>query len=210
MDEIYYVDGIIQDAKELKTKTDKDFLACKILDINGDIVEASCFDAELLDKLKDFKAYSFKIEKKGNYKNIVGLSDVNPEIENKIIDNANKAPKPQITHTKPQNTNTELYITLNGKTYVTQKGLLNEAHKKGLKSITTELIEFKDQELAVVKATLTGKDGSVFTGYGDATKDNVNSMIVKHILRMAETRAINRSMRLFTNIGVTSIEELEN
>lgn len=210
MDEkIYYVEGLIKETKNLKTKNGNDFKACKIIDSQNNLIEASCFDIDLLDKLEEFKVYNFKIEEKGNYKNILELQDVDQELINKFADNVEKNPTPIKKESKPTH-DTELYITLNGKTYVTQKGLLNEAHKKGLKSITTELIEFKDQEIAVVKSTLTGNNGEVFTGYGDATKDNVNNMILKHLLRMAETRATNRAMRLFTNIGVTSIEELEN
>ncbi len=213
MDEkIYYVEGVIQETKELKTKTGNDFVACKILDIQNNLIEASCFDSELLDKLQDLSIFNFKIEQKGNYKNIIELQEVNDEVTNKFLENISKFAnvKPVKKEVKEMTHDSDLYITLNGKKYVTQKGLLNEAHKKGLKSIVTEMVEFKDKEIAVVKATITMKDGSVFTGYGDATKENVNSMIVKHILRMAETRSICRGLRLATNIGVTSIEELEN
>jgi len=212
-DKVYYVEAVILETKVLKTKNGKDFVACKLVDLQNTQIEASCFDSDLLDKLEDLKVYNFRIEEKGNYKNIVELQDVNDELTNKFLEqisNFQKAEPKPVVKDKSTDDKRELYITLNGKTYVTQAGLLNEAHKKGLKSITTEMLEFRDKELAVVKSTVTMKDNSVYTGYGDATKDNVNSMIVKALLRMAETRATNRALRLATNIGVTSIEELEN
>ena len=209
---MYYVEGVIQETKVLKTKNGNDFVACKIIDIQNNLIEASCFDSELLDQLQDLSTFNFKIEQKGNYKNIIELQEVDDSTTQTFLENISKFSneQPVKKEVKEMTHDSDLYINLNGKMYVTQKGLLNEATKKGLKSIITEMVEFKDKEIAVVKATLTGKNGEVFTGYGDATKDNVNSMIVKHLLRMAETRATNRAMRLYTNIGVTSIEELEN
>jgi hypothetical protein len=99
-------------------------------------------------------------------------------------------------------------VNLSGKDYVTHQGLLNEAHKKGLISITTEMISPLNSELVVFKATATTKDNKVFSAYGDASKESVNRMIQPHIIRMAETRSINRALRLLTNIGMTSIDEL--
>lgn len=207
---IYYIEGVIKETKLLKTKNGNDFVACKIIDIQNNLVEASCFDSDLLDKLQDLATFNFKLEQKGNYKNILELQEVDDSTTQTFLENISKFTNEKPKEYKQPTHDSDLYITLNGKTYVTQKGLLSEAHKKGLKSIVTEMIEFKDKELAVVKATITMKDGSIFTGYGDATKENVNFMIVKHILRMAETRSICRGLRLATNIGVTSIEELEN
>ena len=48
----------------------------------------------------------------------------------------------------------------------------------------------------------------VFSGYGDASAANVGRMIAPHIIRMAETRAVARALRLACNIGMTSREEL--
>ena len=57
---------------------------------------------------------------------------------------------------------------------------------------------------------MPNKDGDCkfFTGYGDADSKNVNQTIALHKIRMAETRAVNRALRLATNIGMTSAEEL--
>ena len=42
----------------------------------------------------------------------------------------------------------------------------------------------------------------------DACKGNVNPKIAPHIIRMAETRAVARALRLACNIGMCSVEEL--
>ena len=57
------------------------------------------------------------------------------------------------------------------------------------------------------------KDGvmlSEFTGTGDASPMSVNSMVRPHIIRMAETRAIARSLRILTDVGMTAFEELDH
>ena len=99
---------------------------------------------------------------------------------------------------------------LMGKQYINHHGLLHIAHKMGLVGIETEHISL-DPTCIIFKATVTMKVGKVtkiFTGYGDADKGNVNDRIAQHYIRMAETRAINRALRLATNIGMTSEEEL--
>jgi len=110
---------------------------------------------------------------------------------------------------------------LQGKDFVTHEGLLNEFHKKGGVEITTELIS-SDGGVYIFKATaIVNKcaDGSSreeplddyvkkFTAHGDASKENVSSFVVKHFIRMAETRAVNRAMRLATNIGMCSVDEV--
>ncbi len=96
-------------------------------------------------------------------------------------------------------------IKLQGKDFVLYEGLLNEFHSKGGDSITTEVLCY---DPFIVKATVTTKEGNVFTGLGDASDDNVNSMIKKHKFRMAETRAKARALRDAYNIGMCSFEEL--
>jgi len=105
----------------------------------------------------------------------------------------------------------EYMIKLQGKDFITHRGLLAIAHDKGLHSIETELITEPTAEIIVFKATAimsTGVHEKKFTGYGDASKSNVNAMVAPHMLRMAETRAINRALRLATNVGMCSTEEL--
>ena len=102
-------------------------------------------------------------------------------------------------------------IELQGKPFVTYEGLLNEAHRKGLTAIDTELIQFPAEDnknTCIFKAIVVGND-KTFTGYGDATPTNVNRNIAKHLIRMAETRAKARALRDFTNIGITSSDEID-
>ena len=97
-------------------------------------------------------------------------------------------------------------VELQGKQFITYDGLLDMAHGMGLVSITTELLRLEDK-LCVVKATAKTGEQS-FDGIGDATPENVNRMIAKHMIRMAETRAKARALRDLTNVGMVAVEEL--
>jgi hypothetical protein len=97
-------------------------------------------------------------------------------------------------------------INIKGKEFITFEGLLDIAHQKGLKSIETEMIEGTSY---IFKSKVTMKDGSFYTAYGDANVNNVGDMIKPHIIRMAETRSIARALRLSTNVGMCSLEELD-
>ena len=104
-------------------------------------------------------------------------------------------------------------ISLQGQDFITYEGLLNEAHAKGLKSIRTRLVQLPDNtngHTAVVTAEVELEGGKVFAGIGDASPQNVNSMIAKHLIRMAETRAKARAFRDAVNIGMTSLVELDD
>ncbi len=97
-------------------------------------------------------------------------------------------------------------IELQGKKFVTYDGLLDEAHQLGLKSIETEMVQY-DKACVIFKAVAKTED-KLFVGHGDATPENVNSMIRKHMIRMAETRAKARALRDLTNVGMVAVEEL--
>lgn len=104
-------------------------------------------------------------------------------------------------------------ISLQGQEFITYEGLLSEAHAKGLKSIRTRLVQLPDTSnghTAVVTAEVELDGGKVFSGIGDASPQNVNSMIAKHLIRMAETRAKARAFRDAVNIGMTSLVELDD
>ena len=99
-------------------------------------------------------------------------------------------------------------INLRGKKYVTHNGLVAAAHANGIKSIITELVSYETETgEAIVFATAEGERGR-FTGIGDASPKNVGKMIANATIRMAETRAVNRSLRLYLGCGITSIDEL--
>jgi hypothetical protein len=97
------------------------------------------------------------------------------------------------------------------KEVVTYQGLLSKAHDEGLKRIATRLVQIPTDDngrTAIAKAAVeTGK--GQFEALGDASPLNVNSFIVPHLIRMAETRAKARALRDAVNIGVISFEELD-
>jgi hypothetical protein len=95
-------------------------------------------------------------------------------------------------------------VQLQGKDFITYDGLLDMAHQMGLVSIETELVDKDPYIFRAVAKT----EGQTFTGYGDADNNNVNSMIAKHKIRMAETRAKARALRDLTNVGMCSVEEM--
>jgi len=97
------------------------------------------------------------------------------------------------------------------KEVVKYAGLLNRAHEEGLKKVLTELIQTpsKTNEMTAICMAEVSTDKGVFRDYGDANPENVSSMIVPHIIRMAVTRAKARALRDAVNIGVVAIEELD-
>ena len=97
---------------------------------------------------------------------------------------------------------------------ITQAQLLDKAHQLGLAGVKTKIVQLPDKDngmVAVHHATVTirTQDGLCeFQGTGDASADNVGSMIRKHIIRMSETRAVVRALRWATNTGKAAREEL--
>ena len=102
-------------------------------------------------------------------------------------------------------------IRLQGKEYVTHVELVEWATAAGLKSVETTIVHWSaNPPEAIVKATATGERGT-YAGIGDAfpaIRGNLGKMIAPHWLRMAETRAINRALRLYTGRATCSIDEL--
>lgn len=108
------------------------------------------------------------------------------------------------------NINENFIINLQGKSYVTYEGLLDSAHKMGLKSLEVEIIQIPNPEnnmTAICVATACTED-AVYTDIGDASPKSVNNMLIPHIIRMASTRAKARALRDLTNVGMTAIEEI--
>src|SRR5918912_509022 len=104
----------------------------------------------------------------------------------------------------------EFTVEREGKTFVLYAGLLDLAHERGLKSITTTLVQIPNElngNVAICHATVETEQGT-FTGLGDASPGNVNRMMSPHLIRMAETRAKARALRDAVNVGVTALEEL--
>src|SRR5687768_5660876 len=104
----------------------------------------------------------------------------------------------------------EFIVERNGKSFVLYAGLLDIAHERGLKAVTTTLVQIPSDlngQMAIVHATVETSQGT-FTGLGDAAPENVSKMMVPHLIRMAETRAKARALRDAVNVGVTALEEL--
>jgi hypothetical protein len=96
------------------------------------------------------------------------------------------------------------------KDVVTYPGLLSKAHDEGLAQVKTTLLQIptdENHQTAIAKAVVETSKGR-FEALGDANPENVNSFIVPHLIRMAETRAKARALRDAVNIGVVSFEEL--
>ena len=102
-------------------------------------------------------------------------------------------------------------IEIEGNQFVKYAGLLDLGHQKGLSQIEVEPLQLPTKDngnSAICKATVISKSGESFTDIGDANPGNCSSKVSKHLLRLASTRAIARSLRTFTNIGYTCLEEL--
>ena len=104
------------------------------------------------------------------------------------------------------------FITsIQGNDFVRYAGLLDLAHQKGLKKLHTEVVQYPNSDNgneAICEAVLESHSGEIFTDIGDANPKNVSKKVILHILRMASTRAKARTLRDFTNVGMTALEEL--
>lgn len=97
-----------------------------------------------------------------------------------------------------------------GKEAVLYAGLLDLAHRQGLRAIRTRLVQAPAEGngwMAIVWAEVTAETGT-YTGIGDANPQNVGRMVALHTVRMAETRAKARALRDCLNIGGVCLEEL--
>ncbi len=104
----------------------------------------------------------------------------------------------------------EFMVERGGRTFVLYAGLLDEAHRQGLKSITTQLLQIPGPDngyTAICQAVVETSKG-VFSGIGDASPENVPPQMRMHLIRMAETRAKARALRDAVNVGVAALEEL--
>jgi hypothetical protein len=102
-------------------------------------------------------------------------------------------------------------VNLHGKDFCVYEGILNAAHSKKLKRLEVQILQFPSEENnyeVICQATAETAQGEIFSDVGDANKNNVNSKIVPHLIRMASTRAKSRVLRDMTNIGIATVEEL--
>jgi predicted nucleic acid-binding Zn finger protein len=100
---------------------------------------------------------------------------------------------------------------IKGKDFVLYAGVLDLATQAGLLKLEVELLQFPTKENgneAICRAVAESKTGEVFADIGDANPANCHSMIAKHLIRMASTRAKGRALRDMCNIGIACLEEL--
>ncbi|MFC1578461.1 SWIM zinc finger family protein [Thermodesulfobacteriota bacterium] len=100
---------------------------------------------------------------------------------------------------------------IKGKDFVLYAGVLDLATQKGLLKLEVELLQYPTKENgneAICRAVAESKTGEVFADIGDANPNNCHSMIAKHLIRMASTRAKGRALRDMCNISIVCLEEL--
>lgn len=104
-------------------------------------------------------------------------------------------------------------VTINGKQFVQYAGLVDLAHKLGIRSVKTDLVQIPtadNKAVCICRAEVEMQDGKVFTGIGDASPANVSPRLVPALIRFAETRAKARALRDATNVGMVALEELDH
>lgn len=102
---------------------------------------------------------------------------------------------------------------IKGKDFAVYAGLLDLAHQMGLVELKAIPVQYPTKEndmRAICISYARTSDGKVFEDVGDADPRNTDTLISKHIIRMASTRAKARVLRDLTNIGMTCLEELAN
>src|SRR6202162_2539435 len=96
--------------------------------------------------------------------------------------------------------------------YVTHAGLLRIAKRRRCSGIDTVIEDHLSDPNAnrwVFKATVfTSSNSRGFIGYGDADPSNTSVVVHGAVMRVAETRAVNRALRKAYGIGLCSVEEL--
>lgn len=104
------------------------------------------------------------------------------------------------------------FITnIKGKDFVLYAGVLDLATQMGLLKLEVELLQFPTKENgneAICRAIAESGNGQIFSDIGDANPKNCHELIVKHLIRMASTRAKGRALRDMCNIGIACLEEL--
>ena len=107
-----------------------------------------------------------------------------------------------------QNSMSKWIVKIHGQETIRYQGLLAMAHEQGLIELKAEFISVTDT-LALAAAYVVFKDGRKFWDAADATPTNVRAQVKAHFARMALTRAKARALRDALNIGMVSLEELE-
>ena len=111
-------------------------------------------------------------------------------------------------------------INRDGKDYVLYAGLVDLLHQvsDGFFEVNTTLVQIpgKDNgETAIATARVVVFDPEnpdvakrIACGIGDANAGSVTRLMAPHLIRMAETRAVARALRILVNAQMTAFEEL--
>lgn len=107
---------------------------------------------------------------------------------------------------------------LQGKEFMTYNGLIALGKDKGIKSMTSKILQYpsdNNNNTIIIEASLVGYEevnGKLeevtYTGIGDANTGNCNKQVGQHFIRMADTRAKGRALRDFLGIDMVMSEEL--
>lgn len=107
---------------------------------------------------------------------------------------------------------------LQGKEFVLYNGLITLGKEKGIKSLTSNILQYPGPEngnTIIIESVLIGYEEIngenvevTYTGIGDANVSNCNSKVGQHFIRMAETRAKGRALRDYLGIDMVMSEEL--
>jgi hypothetical protein len=101
--------------------------------------------------------------------------------------------------------------TIEGREFIKFGGLLHLATEKGISRIETEIIQLptpENQNSAIIRAVVESKEDEMFTDHGDCSPANCHPKVAKHSIRIAETRAIARCLKLLVDSPYTCLEEL--
>ncbi len=113
-------------------------------------------------------------------------------------------------------------VKVSGQEFITYVGLQARLQDQGksIVGVDTEVVQVPhpdngDTAVVTSKVTVIGRDaeGREFGPYefrciGDASPDSVGKAIKPHIIRMAETRAIARALRIITRSEYTALDEV--
>ena len=180
----------------------------KVFRIDSDtfFVESSegkiCYKVSLKDNICTCGDFATNIQRDPNFrcKHLIAANNGNGNYEQM---NFIEKDKPKLDK--------NFITSIQNRDFVKYAGLLDLAHQKGLQKLYVEVVQYPTSDNgneAICKAVLESHNGEVFTDIGDANPKNVNRQIASHILRMASTRAKARTLRDFTNVGMTALEEL--
>jgi hypothetical protein len=100
-------------------------------------------------------------------------------------------------------------VQIQGKDFVTFNGVLDAAHKKGLKSLTLKEMTVTPEQVWCI-AQVAFKDGTTFEATGSVNKANsAANMGAKWPVELAQTRAFGRAMRIGLNLEYNLQEEMD-